>query len=124
MAIKRAEELGAGDLKHRVRFERRQAIDDGAGNEESGAWLPQFTRSAYIALSKGGESVMAARLQGTSPALIVVRFDSSSRQITPDWRAVELHGDGRETVYAIRQAQDMERQRRWMTILCESGVAA
>lgn len=37
---------------------------------------------------RGGESVMAARLQSRSPAIITVRASSLTRQVTSEWRAV------------------------------------
>jgi SPP1 family predicted phage head-tail adaptor len=119
----RIESLGAGDLKQRVRFENRELVDDGYGNPVSGEWQTQFSRAARIELSKGGEGIIAARLQGTFPTLAIVRYDSLTKTITPEWRMIEVLGDDTEVVYAIHQADDMERRRRWITILCEAGVS-
>lgn len=117
-----AESMGAGDLLFRVRFDERTETEDGYGNTR-GEWVPRFTRRADIRPTKGTEAVMAARLDGRQPALIIVRLDSDTKRITTDWRLVELHADGSETPYAIRDARDMERDRQFLTILAEAGVA-
>lgn len=122
--VKRAENIGAGDLRFSIRFEKRATTDDGYGNVR-GSWTTQFTRRAYIGPMRGGESVIAGRLEGTRPTIIVVRYDSSTKTISNDWRAVEVLPDGTDgVVYAVRQAEDMEREYKFVTLLCEGGVAA
>lgn len=122
--VKRTDRIGAGDLHWRVSFERRVTRNDGYGNQQA-EWVPQFTRRAYIGPMKGGEDVIAGRLEGRAPTIIVIRHDSQTKAITPDWRALEIAPDGNVAAeLAIRQAEDMERERRWITLLCERGVAA
>src|SRR5690606_29427747 len=111
--------ITASDLRDRVRLEKREEIDDGYGGVV-GQWVTQFERDACILLSKGGETVIAARLQSVQPALIIVRFDTETATITPTWRLIETRSG---TVYNIRTAADMERRRRFITLLCEPGVA-
>lgn len=112
--------MTAGRLLDKVTFERKKKLGDTYGNEVTGPWEAQFTRSAEIRPLRGGETVLAARLSGTQPVLIIVRYDSQTRTITPDWRAV----DAREgTVYAIESASDIERAKEWFTITGQSGVA-
>lgn len=111
--------MTAGAMRDRLRFEKRVEIEDGAGNTV-GDWASQFVRSAEIRPLKGTESVIAARLQGTQPALVMVRFDSQTETITPEWRAVDTR-DG--TIYAIQTAADMERRREWITMMCVAGGA-
>ena len=112
--------ITASDLRDRVRLEMREEVDDGWGGTAPGDWAAQFERNACILLSKGGETVIAARLQSVQPALIIVRFDTETATITPTWRLIETRSG---TVYNIRTAADMERRRRFITLLCESGVA-
>lgn len=112
----------AGSLKAKVRFESRTETADAYGNVE-GAWAAQFTRRAEIKPLQGGEAVMASRLEGRQPALIIVRRDSQTKTITTDWRAVEIMLDATEQAYNIRSAEDMERDGRFVTILAERGVA-
>lgn len=111
--------ITANDLRDRVSLEKREEIDDGYGGTV-GAWVPQFERNACILLSKGGETVIAARLQSVQPALIIVRYDAQTAAITAAWRLIETRSG---TVYNIRTVADMERRGRFITMLCESGVA-
>lgn len=112
----------AGRLKSRVRFEKRSAALPDAYGTVEGDWVEQFTRRAEVKPLKGAESVIAARLQGRQPAVMVVRRDSETKAITTDWRAVEIM-PGDERTYNIRGVDDMERDNRWITLLCEAGVA-
>lgn len=120
--------MNAGDLTTQIRFEAREDLSrnsppgDGAGNLR-GAWEPRFIRPAAIKPIKGREEILAQRLQGVTPALIVVRFDRQTAQITPEWRAVEITPEGREIVWAISAVQDMERRRQWLTLACLAGGA-
>lgn len=111
----------AGDLRDRLRFEQRAVLDDGYGNPVSGEFAEQFSRWAEVKPMRGGEDVLAARLQGTQPIMIRVRYDSLTKTITPEWRAVDVRNG---TVYAIRTAVDMERRRMWIEMMAEAGVAA
>ncbi len=111
--------ITANDLRDRVSLEKREEIDDGYGGTV-GAWVPQFERNACILLSKGGETVIASRLQSIQPALIIVRYDAETATITAAWRLIETRSG---TVYNIRTSADMERRGRFITMLCESGVA-
>lgn len=125
----------AGRLKAKVRFEAREDLLAGSpawggsspteedyGNTE-GTWQTQFTRWADIQPLRGGEAVMAARLEGKQPVLIIVRRDSDTKGITTDWRAVEIMPDATERSYNIRAGDDMERDNRFVTLLAERGVA-
>lgn len=111
-----------GAYRDRLSFEKRSTAADDYGSV-AGAWSAQFTRNAHIrepGLREGREAVIAARLQGTMPVEIEVRFDDETRTITPDWRAVDTR-DG--TIYAIRTAADLARTKQFMTITAEMGVA-
>lgn len=114
--------MAAGKLNHRLSFQARSLQSDGYGNEESSDFAEEFVRWAEIRPLKGGETVMAARLSGTQPVLIIVRRDSDTRTIEADWRAVDAN-EG--TVYAITSpATDMEQERSFLTMTATAGVAA
>lgn len=110
--------ITASDLRDRVSLEKREEIDDGYGGVV-GQWVTQFERNACILLSKGGETVIAARLQSVQPALIIVRYDAETAAITAAWRLIETRSG---TVYNIRTVADMERRGRFITMLCEAGA--
>lgn len=111
--------ITASDLRDRVSLEKQEEVDDGYGGVTD-QWVVQFERDACILLSKGGETVIASRLQSIQPALIIVRFDAETATITADWRLIETRSG---TMYNIRTSADMERRGRFITMLCESGVA-
>ncbi|MHA6645636.1 phage head closure protein [Mesorhizobium sp. A623] len=108
----------ASDLRDRVSLEKEEEVDDGYGGV-TGQWVAQFERDACILLSKGGETVIASRLQSIQPALIIVRFDAETSTITADWRLIEVRSG---TTYNIRTSADMERRGRWWTMLCDAGA--
>lgn len=110
----------SGDLRDRVRFDRRGTAQDDYGNT-IGLWQDGFTRWTQIKPLKGGEEVIGARLSGTQPVIMIVRFDPETSAITTDMRAVDTRS-GLE--YAITSAADMERRRTWMTLMCVAGRAA
>lgn len=115
-----ANEIGSGDLYYKVHCQKRQVVDDGYGNTVSGPFETQFTvRAAYRHL-RGGETVMASRLENKHPMVVTVRSSSETRQITADWQLVDAR-DG--TAYAVRDVTH-ETDRRWVSLLVEKGVAA
>lgn len=111
--------ITASDLRDRVSLEKQEEVDDGYGGV-TGQWVAQCERDACILLSNGGKTVIASRLQSIQPALIIVRFDAETATITAAWRLIETRSG---TLYNIRTAADMERRRRFLTMLCEAGVA-
>jgi SPP1 family predicted phage head-tail adaptor len=112
-------EIKAGDLYYRVHCQNRVEHDDGYGNTVA-EFATQFTvRAAYRHL-RGGETVMASRLENKHPVLITVRASSETRQINSDWRLVDARDD---TAWAIRDVT-AETDRQFVTFLCERGVAA
>lgn len=114
--------LGAGDLYYRVDCQREVSGADELGNSVPGAggWQTQFSvRAAYRHL-RGGEDVMAGRLQGRHTQVITVRASSQTRQITAGWRLIDAR-DG--TVFNVRDVTH-ETDRQWISLLCERGVAS
>lgn len=114
-----AQKVSAGDLYYSVHCQKRTEQDDGYGNTVSGL-ATQFTvRAAYTHL-RGGEAVIASRLENKHPVVITVRASSQTRQINSDWRLVDARDS---TVWAVRDVTH-ETDRQWISLLCERGVAA
>jgi head-tail adaptor len=110
---------GAGYLNRQFRFEVRSSVSDGAGNTVDD-WVQQFTVAAGRTFLRGGEAVISARLESRQPAIVRVRNSTNTRQITPDWRAVdERTGE----VYNIREIPRETEDRLYLEFLAESGVA-
>lgn len=112
--------MSAGELRERVAFEYRAAVDDGYGNEVSGDWTLGFRCAARIKPLRGGESVQAARLAGKQPVAITVRVSSNTRAVTTDWRVRDTRTD---EVYNIRSKVNPDEKRAYFEMECDSGVA-
>lgn len=112
--------ITANNLRFRVRLEKKVSVASGYGGATS-EWVEQCVRAADIRPMKGGEGVQAQRLVGTQPVLIIVRFDSVTKQIAADWRAVELLNGTPVRYYALKTAEDMERERRFITMVAIAG---
>lgn len=112
----------AGNQFHRIAFDKRitanpdHPID--LGNTVS-AWAEQFQCRAEFIHLRGGESVMAGRLQGKHSVVIRVRATSFTGQVSTDWRVRDCGA-----VYNIRDITPSENDRQWLDILCERGVAS
>lgn len=105
-----------GNLDERATFYSPTATADGYGGRVDG-WTSEFTRWARRQYLRGSESVQAARLQGRQPVLLTVRRDSGTETITTEWKV----GIG-ASEYNIRTVEPHE-DRRYIDLLCESGVA-
>lgn len=114
-----AKQFEGGDLYYKVNCQKRVEQDDGLGNTVSG-FATQFTVRATYKHLRGGESVMASRLENKHPIIITVRASSQTREITSDWRLIDAR-DG--TVWAVRDVT-AETDRQFISLLCERGVAA
>lgn len=111
---------GSGGLYRKVTLQRPMAGSDGGGGVLDG-FVDAFTcRAEYVHL-RGGESVLAARLEGVHTLVIRVRASSETRAATTDWRIVDARD---ETVYNIRDISEDEDSRLWLDFLCQKGVAA
>jgi hypothetical protein len=94
----------AQELRHRVAFDKRIEIDDGAGNTR-GEFQEQF--------------VVSDRLEGRNLLGVYLRSSSQTRQITNDWRMRDARtGD----VYAVKIV-DAVTDRRWVYLEAQTGVA-
>ncbi len=111
--------MPAGTLNKRLRFESRATANDGHGNEVAGDWLPQFTVWAGVKELRGGESVIADRLVGKTPAIVTVRKSGWSRQILPEWRAVDVNSGA---VWNVREDPREADNAGYLDFLAEKGV--
>lgn len=113
--------IGAGQMKARLIFQTRASSSDSYGNHE-GSWVDQFTVAARVQPLRGGEEVIASRLSGVQPVLIIVRRSTDTRQILAAWRAVDANTG---EVYALRSpATDMDEKGAFLTIVASAGVPA
>ena len=109
---------GAGELDRRIRFEKRLEAEDGFGNEQ-GSWAEQFECWAKRQFLRGGEQVIASRLESRQPAILTVRNSVNTRMITSEWRAIDKR-DGR--IFNIREDPKESDDRAMLEMLAEAGV--
>lgn len=109
--------MAAGKLNERFAFDRRENSSDGYGNTVA-SWHQEYACAARRQFLRGGEGMIAARLQGTQTALITVRACVESKAITTEHRARDVRtGD----IYNVREAKITE-DRAFVELLCEKGV--
>ena len=109
----------AGKRQSLIAFERRAPVDDGYGNTVSGDFVPVFEQYAEINFLKGGEAVMASRLESRAPAIIsVLADDPRMPDVTADWR-IRIVETG--VLFNIRQITKTP-NRAYYEILGETGV--
>lgn len=106
-------------LREHLVFERRGDVIDGYGNVK-GDWLEQFSLWARVTPLKGGEAVIAERMQGSQPVVIRVRHSVQSARVDSSWRARDTR-TGR--TYNITSAANMDERREFIDILAVSGGA-
>jgi head-tail adaptor len=111
--------IKAGKLSDRFAFDDRADVSDGAGNFEASWTQKHGPCAAGVIDLTGGEGVLASRLQGVKPVIVTIRDCVSARAITTNWRARDARYG---TVYNIRDIMP-PRQKGFIDLLCESGVA-
>ena len=131
-----AKQRSAGDLFHRYAFDKRVEVDRGDG-VTVGKWQEQFECRAGVVNLRGGEAVMAGRLQGQHSQIVFIRSSAAARLATTEWRARDartgdivinasgdmVDGKGWTGVsYNVREVT-MSADRMWLDFLCQSGVA-
>lgn len=111
--------MAAGERRRRLTFLAVPSVDGELGTKR-GDPVPQFSRYAKLVPLRGGEEVMAARLQSRQPYNLELLQDSGTRQITTDWQIKDRAG----TLYNIRTIIDPDNKGARFVMLVESGVAA
>ncbi len=110
---------GAGQLRGRAHFQKREVVDDGAGNEVSGEFVTQFTAAVGFKAKLGGEEVMAARLDGIQPYVVTVYQSPQSRLVDPEWRIVDARDPSR--IFAITAIHDPDQRGAMFEMLVKQG---
>lgn len=84
--------IEAGELRERFAFEKRGDLSgnsppgDGYGNVVDDTWTEQFDCRAKLHILRGGESVVAARLEGRKMAILTVRSSTNTKLVSTAWR--------------------------------------
>lgn len=105
-----------GELRHRITFQKAELVEDEYGGQTQ-TWVDKGTVFAKFHYLRGGETIIAGRLQGKQPAIITVRSDGMTRQADPSWRIRDAEG----ALWNIRAITDPTGRRAWLEILAEKG---
>jgi head-tail adaptor len=114
-----APKTSAGPLREVLAAELRQPVDDEYGNTVGEDWIEQSKHQASVEARRGGEAVIAGRLQGTVMYMVTMRHNSAAAAITTDHRFRDTRSGA---TYNIRTA--IARPRRdFIDFDVELGVA-
>lgn len=106
------------ELIESVAFDAPTQTADGSGGTDAG-WAEAHACRAKFRYLRGGEAVMAARLQGKQPVLVTIWNCADARAITPAYRMRDVRTGAVYNVRSIVPTDD----RAELDLLCESGVA-
>lgn len=112
--------MTAGQLNRKVRFDARQSSTDKYGNDVAEWAAIVEDEPAQIRPLRGSEDLIAARITGRQIVEIKVRYSARTVQVTTDHRAVNV---ATGETYNIRSIENRDERGRYLTMLCESGVA-
>ena len=96
-----AQKSGAGPMREVLVAQARAAVDDGMGNEVSGQWTEQCRFNASVEARRGGEQVIADRLQGVVNYVVTARYSALAAAVNTDYRLVDARSGA---IYAVRTA--------------------
>lgn len=114
--------MQAGDLDQRVAFDALVLVPDGHGGTETD-WAQDEAATkvwANFRYLRGGETVIAARLDGRQPVVVTVRRNPETRRIDTSWRMRDLRTG---VPYNIRSGPVPTDDRGYLEFTVESGVA-
>lgn len=118
MALMRKMPSGGGALRFLCAFDQLVEAPDGYGNQTT-VFQEQFQLHGEIVPLRGGEEVMAARLNKQQPAIVRIRQCADSERVTPEWRMRDVRaGEG----YNIRSIT-LATVRGYFDLLVQAGVA-
>lgn len=112
---------GAGDLNRRMQLFRRALVDDGHGSMVPGGEFELVTTVwAHLHPLKGGESVIASRLEGRQPHILTLRQSGVTREMDESWQVADARLP--ERVFAIKAPPtDPDGKRAFFEVLVEEG---
>ena len=114
--------IEAGRLNERVILSRREETNPDAPNDYGNTvaeWVDQGEVWAQFVHLRGGETVIAGRLQGRHTMVMRVRASPLTRSVTAEWKVTDA-GTGAE--YAVRDVTPLP-DRSGLDLLVEGGVA-
>lgn len=115
----------SGSLRGRVHLQKRSTEPDPwGGPDREGDFATVATVACEFVALKGGEQVIASRLQGVQPYIVKVRQSTTTRAVDETWRLVDARPIAGQSarVFAIKAPPtDPDQKRAWLEILVEQG---
>lgn len=108
--------MSSGELRGLVAFDSMVAAA-ADGGITAGDWAEQFRCPANIRYLRGGEPVIASRLQGVQPVVLKVRSSSETRQVTTGWQARDVHTGAAFNIRSVTPDQ----RGFYIDLLCDVG---
>jgi head-tail adaptor len=110
-----------GDLRERLRFERRTiGADDGYGNVSQTWALLYGPVAARIEPQAGSEEVLSERPTGIQPVAITIRWSPAAARLEPQDRAVDQRSGRTFNVIAVANE---DQRRGYLNIVASAGAA-
>lgn len=109
-----------GALDHRATFQRSVQSRDEDGQLIQG-WHDEATVWASVRYLRGGESVMAARMQSRTPAILTIRSSGKARQVTSEWRVQTRDRSGTERLFEVKEDPRPTEGGGFLEMLVEAG---
>lgn len=100
-----------------VAFDQPTESADGYGGVTL-TFAEAYTCRAAFQYLRGGETVQAERLAGRQPLIAIIRSNSLSRTITPQWRMRDLNSGKVFNIASVEPTRD----RRYLHILAQGGT--
>lgn len=105
-------------MRERVNFQQRGMVSDGSGGQVPGPFTTVFTCAAEYLPLRGGEGVVASRLQGIQPYIVRVRSSAATRAVTTAWQIKDTRTN---KIMNIRAVSDPDGKRQWLEFLAVAG---
>ena len=112
--------MSAPNLDHYVTFRSPVQSVDADGQIVQG-WADAFEAWVAVKYLRGGESVMGARMQSRSPAILTFRNSEQARAVTSEWRAVARDRSGIVWTFDIKEDPRPTAGSGLLEVLAESG---
>jgi head-tail adaptor len=108
-------------LRDRFTIQRDTATADWTGHPAAPNWQDLFTAWGGIQFMRGGEAVLAARLNARQPAILTIRNSAQARGILPSDRAVNANTG---EIFNIREnPREAKDNRDFLEMLVEAGAS-
>lgn len=110
--------MSAGRLFESVAFDEPIGVIDQYGGTDAD-WAERLTARAGFLNLRGGEAVMASRLEGKQPVVVTIRSHAAALAIDTGWRMRDLRKGHDYNIRSVVQSDD----RQFIEITAVRGVA-